>query len=88
MLSNLNESALQGQLWQSVIETVDSQGTDPEWANCLRARVAIGVERMQSEGRLAPEDLAIAHANLRNFIRLIKIETVFLRQRGQSRYGI
>jgi hypothetical protein len=89
MLSTSNERTLQGELWRSVMETVGPQEIQPDCANCLRAWIAIGVERMEMEGRLTSEDLAIAHANLRNFIRLAKIETVFLTQFGQlDRYAL
>jgi hypothetical protein len=40
----------------------------------LRAWIARGIDRMEMEGRLTPEDLAIVHANLKNFIQLAKIE--------------
>jgi hypothetical protein len=87
MLSAVNERTLQGELWQSVVETVGSLEIHPDCAECLRAWIATGAERMEREGRLTPEDLAIAHANLRNFIRLARIETVFLSQSGQLEYA-
>ena len=78
MLSIMNARTLPDELWQSVVETAGPLEIHTDCANCLRAWIRTGVERMETEGRLTPEDLAIAHANLRNFVRLVKIETVFL----------
>jgi hypothetical protein len=68
------------ELWKSLLETADSWEIDPECAACLYAWIETGVDRMEAERRLGAEDLAIAQANLRNFMRLIKIETGFLNQ--------
>ena len=38
----------------------------------------MGVGRMETEGRLSPENLAIAESSLKHFIQLMKTEAVFL----------
>jgi hypothetical protein len=83
MSSEVNKVELCGEFWKSMMETADTREFDPDCAACLRARIEKGVERMEAESRVRPEDLAIAHANLRNFIRLMKIETAFLHQSGR-----
>jgi hypothetical protein len=76
--SYLNLKTLEDALWQTVLETVDPLEIEPACALSLRAWIAIGVQRMERQFRLASEDVTIAHANLRNFIDLMKREAVFL----------
>ena len=38
----------------------------------------MAIERMENEGRLAPQDVALAAANLRRFVESMKTEAVFL----------
>jgi hypothetical protein len=49
-----------------------------EASHFLHAWIAMGVERMQMTGSLDPADLAIANANIKAFIDLMKTEAVVL----------
>jgi hypothetical protein len=76
--SYLNEGAFEDAFWKTVLETAGTLKIYPARASALRAWIRIGVQRMERQRRLAPEDLAIAHANLRKLIDLMKREAVFL----------
>jgi hypothetical protein len=76
--SYLNERALEDALWKTALETAGIVEIHPTCALSLRAWITVGVQRMERQRRLAPEDLAIACANLRKFIDLMKREAVFL----------
>ena len=83
MSSKVNKITLCAELWKSLLETADLREIDPDCATCLHARIETGVDCMEAERRLGAKDLAIAHANLRNFMRLMRIETVFVNQSGR-----
>jgi hypothetical protein len=76
--SYLNLQRLEDTFWQTALETVDTLEIDPACALSLRSWIAIGVQRMDRQRRLASEDVVIAHTNLRKFIELMKKEAVFL----------
>ena len=76
--SYLNERTLEEALWETALETAGTLEIQPGCALSLRAWITIGVERMERQRRLAPEDFAIAQANLRRLIDLMKREAVFL----------
>lgn len=78
MPSYWNLRTLEDQLWQTVLESVGSVEIDRACALSLQAWIAIGVQRMERQRRLASEDVAIAHTNLRKLIELMKREAVFL----------
>jgi hypothetical protein len=78
MLSDRNSVTLRQTLWQSALEAATPLEFQPGCAHFLRAWIAMGVERMEITGRLAPQDLAIARANIRTFIHLMKNEAVVL----------
>jgi len=78
MSSYWNLRTLEDQLWQTVLESVGSVEIDRACALSLQAWIAIGVQRMERQLRLASEDVAIAHTNLRKLIELMKREAVFL----------
>lgn len=72
------QSATEEALWQTALETIGTTEVDSTFALSLRAWITIGVQRMERQRRLAPADIAIAHANLVKFIGVIKKEAVFL----------
>ena len=75
---HLNPKALEDALWQTALEAADPVEIGPTCALSLRAWISIGVQRMERQRRLAPEDLGIAHTNLRKLVSLMKKEAVFL----------
>jgi hypothetical protein len=74
----LKLSTLEDDLWQTALKTAGPIDISPACAESLRAWIAIGVQRMERQHRLAPADLAMAHSNLRKFLDLLKKEAVFL----------
>jgi hypothetical protein len=74
----LDPGMLIDNLWQTTVETASPAEISPRCGHFLRAWNALAVERMETEGRLAPEDLATAEDNLRRFVQLMKTEAVFL----------
>lgn len=70
-----SERKLQDELWQLVLGSLGSLQIGPVCALSLRAWIAIAVARMRLENRLSPQDLAIAHANLRRLIDIMKTES-------------
>jgi hypothetical protein len=69
---------LEGALWQTALETIGTTEIESACALSLRAWIAIGVQRMERQRRLAPEDVAKAQANLAKLVDLMKREAVFL----------
>jgi hypothetical protein len=78
MPSYLNLRTLEDELWPTVLEAVGSLEIDRACTRSLQAWIAIGAQRMERQRRLAPEDVAIAHTNLKKFVELMKREAVFL----------
>jgi hypothetical protein len=78
MLSDLNATTLQRELWRSALDTAAPLEFEPACTHFLRAWIAMGVERMIMSNRRAPQDLAVAHGNIRAFVQLMKSEAVFL----------
>ena len=76
--SYLKLRALEEALWETALETAGPLEIRPVCELPLRAWITVGVQRMERQRRLAPEDLAIAHTNLGEFICLMKREAVFL----------
>jgi len=74
----LNLKTLEDEFWGTVLETSGSLEIDPACALSLHAWITVGVQRMERQRRLAPPDLAIAQANLRGLIDLMKREAIFL----------
>jgi hypothetical protein len=74
---------LEHKLWQTALDAAGKVEIGPVCASSLRAWIAIGIQRMERQGRLAAEDLALAHANLRKFVDLLKREAVFLGKPNQ-----
>jgi len=75
---DLKLKELEDALWQTARDAANPVEIRPSCALSLRAWIRIGVQRMERQRRLAPEDLAIAHGNLKKFIDLMKKEAVFL----------
>jgi hypothetical protein len=76
--SPAERQALEKELWQTALETVGPREVSAAWAQHLRAWLAMAIERMENEGRVAPQEVALATTNLRRFIDLMKTEAVFL----------
>jgi hypothetical protein len=74
----LDPGMLIDNLWQKTVETANPAEISPRCGHFLRAWNSLAVERMETEGRLAPEDLAAAEDNVRRFVQLMKTEAVFL----------
>ena len=79
----LNGHGLEEALWQ----TAGSAQFSPACERSLRAWITIGIQRMERQRRLAPEDLALAHRNLRMFVDFLKKESVFLDKPNQLEKG-
>ena len=77
-LKTSNYGALLNELWQTVRQVASPMDIGPLCARSLRAWIAMGVTRMEIEGRLSQENLAIAENNLKRFIQLMKTEAVFI----------
>ena len=67
-----NDRASLDELWQTARQSASPMDIGPRSARQLRAWIVIGVKRMEMEGRLSPEHLAIAENNLKHFIQLMK----------------
>jgi hypothetical protein len=78
MTSPFDHRAFEDELWKIVHRTVDPLDLSPGCAQHLRGWITMAIERMENEGRLAPQDVALAETNLRRFIELMKTEAVFL----------
>jgi hypothetical protein len=78
MFTPFDRQALEKELWQNVLRTVGPLELSAGCVQHLRGWISMAVERMENEGRLAPQDVALAAANLRRFIELMKTEAVFL----------
>jgi hypothetical protein len=78
MFIPFDRRALENELWQNAFRTVCPLELSAGCAQRLRGWIAMAIERMENEGRLAPKDVALAEANLRRFIALMKTEAVFL----------
>lgn len=76
--SYLNLRALEDELLQTALQAVGTGEIERACELSLRAWIAIGVQRMERQNRLASEDVAIAHANLGKFVEFMKREAVFL----------
>lgn len=70
--------ALKSQLWKRVLETVGPLELGVGCAHELRQWITMAVERMENEGRVQPRDLALAEANLQNFVEMMKTEALYL----------
>jgi hypothetical protein len=67
--ASLNET-----LWQTVIGTCGSLKIEPSCQLFLQAWISNGVQRMQDERRLKPEDVDTANNNLKTFVEMMKSE--------------
>jgi hypothetical protein len=76
--SPAERQALEKELWQTALETVGPREVSAAWAQHLRAWLAMAIARMENEGRVGPPEVALATANLRRFIDLMKTEAVFV----------
>jgi hypothetical protein len=74
----LDPRMLLDELWQVTLEAASPAEIGPRCEHLLRAWNFLGVERMESEGRLTPGDWATAEDSLRRFVQLMKTEAVFL----------
>jgi hypothetical protein len=78
MLTLSDRRALENELWQNALRAVGPLELSAGCAQQLLGWISMAIERMENEGRLAPQDVALATANLRRFIESIKTEAVFL----------
>jgi hypothetical protein len=67
---------LNNQLWVTVLESADPLRIDPSCQLFLQAWITNAVERMQTEERLATDDIATAKENLKTFVNLMKAEAL------------
>jgi hypothetical protein len=74
----LDPGMLIDELWQTTVEAAIPAEIGPHCGHFLRAWNCLAIERMETEGRLAPEDLATAKNSLTRFVQLMKTEAVFL----------
>ena len=74
----LDPGMLIDEFWQTTVETASPAEIGPHCAHFLRAWNFLAIERMETEGRLTPADLATAKNSLRRFVQLMKTEAVFL----------
>ena len=73
-----DDRALLDEFWQTARQAASPMDIGPRSSRLLRAWIVIGVKRMEMEGRLSPENLAIAKNSLEHFIQLMKTEAVYL----------
>jgi hypothetical protein len=78
MIGYLTDKALSENLWQTALDTIETNEMDAAFSNSLRGWIAIGVQRMIRQNRVAPPDVTLAHANLIKFIGLLKKEAMYL----------
>jgi hypothetical protein len=69
--ASLNET-----LWQTVISTCGSLKIEPSCQLFLQAWISNGIQRMEDEHRLKPEDIETAKNNLKTFVETMKAEAV------------
>ena len=74
----LDPKMLIDEFWHTTVETASHAEIGPHCAHFLRAWNFLAIERMETEGRLTPADLAIAKKSLGRFVQLMKTEAVFL----------
>ena len=74
----LKPRGLEDALWKTILEAAGPVEIRPACERSLRGWITIGVQRMERQRRVAPEDLAIAHASMRKFVDILKKEAVFL----------
>src|ERR1700744_6413703 len=74
----LDPGMLIDEFWQTTVETASPAEIGPHCGHFLRAWNFLAIERMETEGRLKPADLATAKNSLRRFVQLMKTEAVFL----------
>jgi hypothetical protein len=67
-------ATLKEQLWQAVMDLVGTLKIDASCQLFLQAWIANGVERMESENRTDPKDVAEAKESLKTFVELMKQE--------------
>jgi hypothetical protein len=78
----MSSATLNDQLWVTALESADPFRIDPSCQLFLQAWIANAVERMQTEKRVAADDIAIAKENLHTFVNLMKEEML---ARGSER---
>ena len=69
-------SACRRDLWQAALETIGILSIGPAARQFLHAWIAMGVERMEMTGCLSPANVAVAKANIKTFIGLMKTEAI------------
>ena len=74
MIGYSTDKVLAEELWQTAVEAMGTTEMDAACSTSLRAWIAIGIQRMIRQGRIAPADLTLAQANLRKFVELLKNE--------------
>ena len=70
----ISDATLNERLWQTVLDSVGTLKIDASCQLFLKAWITNGVERMESEGRLTPKDVATANENLKTFVEMMKAE--------------
>jgi hypothetical protein len=78
MIGYSTDKALSEELWQTAKDTIDTREVEAAFSNSLRGWIAIGVQQMIRQNRVAPPDVTLAHANLIKFIGLLKKEAMYL----------
>lgn len=78
MIKYSTDKALSEELWQTAMDTIDTSEMAAAFLNSLRGWIAIGVQRMIRQNRVAPPDVTLAHANLTKLIGLLKKEAMYL----------
>ena len=68
------KATLDEQLWQTVIDSLGTLKIDASCQLYLQAWIANGAERMKSENRADPNDVAEAKESLKTFVELMKQE--------------
>jgi hypothetical protein len=68
--------ALNEKFWQTVLESLGPLKMEASCQLFLRAWINNGVERMEDERRLAPQDVATANDNLKTFVESMKAEAL------------
>jgi hypothetical protein len=72
----MSTATLNEQLWLTVLESASPLKIDASCQLFLQAWITNAVERMQTEKRVATDDVDLAKANLKTFVDMMKAEAL------------
>jgi hypothetical protein len=72
----MSSASLNEIFWQTVVDTCGSTKIDPSCQLFLQAWISNGVQLMEDENRLKPEDIETAKNSLKTFVEIMKAEAM------------